>query len=68
MTSTEFHAARLKLGLNQQELGALLGMPRAHISRLETSRTPTNQQAATMALLEYIHEHGLLLGLLEKQK
>lgn len=66
MTSAEFRAARKKLGLNQQELGILLGMPPSHISRLETSRTPTHQQAAAMALLEYIHEHGLLLALLKK--
>ena len=47
MTSEEFRATRLRLGLTQAELAALMGTYAQHISRIECGdRQPTRQQAA----------------------
>ena len=47
MTSTEFRQIRLRLGLTQAELAALMGTYAQHISRIESGdRQPTRQQAA----------------------
>ena len=52
MTSEEFRATRLLLGLTQAELAALMGTYAQHISRIESGdRAPTRQQAA---FLRYI--------------
>ena len=52
MTSEEFRAIRLQLGLNQTELAAKLGMTQPMVSRIERGeREPTNQQGAAIALL-----------------
>ena len=52
MTSTDFRATRLRLGLTQAELAALMGTYAQHISRIESGdRAPTRQQAA---FLRYI--------------
>ena len=52
MTSEEFRQIRIRLGLTQAELAALLGTYAQHISRIESgSRQPTRLQAA---FLRYI--------------
>ena len=52
VTSTEFRAIRRKLGLNQTELAARLGMTQPMVSRIERGeREPTNQQGAAILLL-----------------
>ena len=53
MTSDEFRAIRLSLGLSQSELGEVMGMRAADVSRIETRRAPTKQQAA---FIRYIAE------------
>lgn len=60
MNSVEFRAARLRLGLNQGELGRIMGMPRAHISRIETDRQPTAIHAAFIAVLLRVDVRSLL--------
>lgn len=53
MTSEEFRALRLWLGLNQTELADRLGMTQPMVSRIERGeRQPTNQQAAAIMLLQ----------------
>jgi len=55
-----FKSGRIQLGLTQAALGQIMGMPARHISRIETSRTPTRQQQAFMALLLKLGgRHGL---------
>lgn len=57
MTSEEFCAARLRLGLTQAELGKIMGMDQPHVARLESGkRQPTRQQAAFMVVLLSQHE------------
>jgi transcriptional regulator with XRE-family HTH domain len=52
MTSEEFRQIRLRLGLNQTELAARLGMTQPMVSRVERGeREPTNQQGAAIVLL-----------------
>ena len=52
MTSTEFRALRLRLGLNQTELADRLGMTQPMVSRIERGdREPTKQQGAAIMLL-----------------
>ena len=46
MTSEEFRQIRRQLGLTQAELADLMGTYAQHISRIETYRQPTKQQAA----------------------
>lgn len=47
MTSEEFRALRLQLGLTQSELGAIMGIEQENISRIENgTRQPTKIQAA----------------------
>jgi transcriptional regulator with XRE-family HTH domain len=47
MTSEEFRALRLQLGLTQVELGDKMGIRQEHISRIENGeRQPTKIQAA----------------------
>ena len=47
MTSEEFRAIRVQLGLTQSELAVLMGTYAQHISRIERGdRAPTRQQAA----------------------
>lgn len=61
MTSAEFHAARLSLGLTQAELGNIMGMPQSAVARLESGdRQPTRQQTAFMAMLLHHHERDHL--------
>ncbi len=55
-----FQSGRIRLGLSQSELGRIMGMPARHISRIETSRSPTRQQQAFMALLLKLRRLGLL--------
>jgi len=55
-----FQSGRIQLGLSQSELGRIMGMPARHISRIETSRSPTKQQQAFMALLLKLRRLGLL--------
>jgi hypothetical protein len=55
-----FKSGRIQLGLTQAALGQIMGMPARHISRIETSRTPTRQQQAFMALLLKLRRLGLL--------
>ena len=46
MTSEEFRAIRVQLGLTQSELAVLMGTYAKHISRIESGdRAPTRQQA-----------------------
>ena len=40
MTPAEFRAARKSLGLRQDQLAAVLGFERGHISRMETGASP----------------------------
>jgi hypothetical protein len=54
-----FQSGRIQLGLSQSELGLIMGMPAANVSRIETSRSPTRQQQAFMALLLKLGRHGL---------
>ena len=52
MTSAEFRAIRIRLGLNQTELADRLGMTQPMVSRIERGeREPTNQQGAAIMLL-----------------
>lgn len=47
MTSAEFRALRLALGLTQAELGEIMGMLPTNIARIESGdRQPTKIQAA----------------------
>jgi ribosome-binding protein aMBF1 (putative translation factor) len=55
-----FQSGRIQLGLSQSELGRIMGMPTRNISRIETSRTPTRQQQAFMALLLKLRRLELL--------
>lgn len=53
MTSEELREARLRLGLTQQSLARLMGMPRQALNRIERGqRAPTMQQAAFMRYIE----------------
>ena len=53
MTSYEFRALRIKLGLTQAELGEIMGMLPVHVSRTENRRAPTRIQEA---FIRYIVE------------
>jgi len=55
-----FRSGRIQLGLSQSELGLIMGMPARHVSRIETSRSPTQQQQAFMALLLKLRRLGLM--------
>lgn len=47
MTSAEFRALRISLGLTQAELGEIMGMLPTNIARIESGdRQPTKIQAA----------------------
>lgn len=53
MTSAEFRAARLRLGLTQAELAEIMGMGQPQIALIESGRRqPTKIHAAFMARLE----------------
>ena len=55
MTSEEFRAIRVQLGLTQSELAVLMGTYAQHISRIERGdRAPTRQQAAALILVEWL--------------
>ena len=55
MTSEEFRATRIQLGLTQAELASLMGTYAQHISRIESGdRQPTRQQAAALRLVEQL--------------
>jgi transcriptional regulator with XRE-family HTH domain len=59
MTSEEFRQIRLRLGLNQTELAARLGMTQPMVSRVERGeREPTNQQGAAILLLRELLTKG----------
>lgn len=59
MTSTEFRAIRIQLGLSQTELAARLGMTQPMVSRIERGdREPTNQQGAAITLLRELLTKG----------
>jgi hypothetical protein len=53
-----FQSGRIQLGLSQSELGRIMGIPAVNVSRIETSRSPTRQQQAFMALLLKLGRHG----------
>lgn len=59
MTSDEYRAIRLQLGLSQSELGRLVGMRASDISRIERGQggySPTKQQAAAILLVQDVLE------------
>lgn len=52
MTGLDFRAERVRMGLNQESLGLLLGASRAVISRLENKRkVPRVYELALMQLV-----------------
>lgn len=61
MTSAEYKAGREQLGLTQQQLANVTGMTQPAVARIETTRKPTKQQAATMRLLLLVNKHGLMM-------
>lgn len=57
MTSEEYRAIRLQLGLSQSELGKLVGMRASDISRIERGQggySPTKQQTAAILLVQEV--------------
>jgi len=64
MTSEEFIAIRLQLGLTQAQLGKELWMTQAAVSRLESGkRQPTKMHARAITLLQEVMElRGKLAG------
>ena len=55
MTSEEFRAIRVQLGLTQSELAVLMGTYAQQISRIERGdRAPIRQQAAALILVEWL--------------
>ena len=60
MTSAEFYAARLRLGLTQAELGKIMGMSQPGIARLESGeRQPTKIQSAFSTVLSLLPKKTL---------
>lgn len=64
MTSKQFREARLALGLTQEKLGEIIGMPQNAVARIETGeRSPTKQHAATMKVLSDLASAGYQVGI-----
>ncbi len=54
---------RQLLGLNQTQMGVLMGMSQQAVGRIEKNyegRTETNAHIATLRALVVLHEHGLI--------
>lgn len=61
MTSDELKAKRELMSLTQEQAGKAMGMRhRAAYGLIETRRKPTMIHAASMCMLEFINDHGLL--------
>lgn len=58
---------RLRLGLNQTQMGKLMGMPQPSISRIERGdREETKIMLAFLVALEVLHELGFLDRLIDR--
>ena len=62
---SELKEARLRLGLTQVQMAALMGMAQGHYARIETARAPTKQHWAAVRNIETLAAHGLLVAALE---
>ena len=60
MTSDEFRAIRGQIGLTQEELGKIMGIPQRSISRIESGkREPTEVHARFIRYIQETYDYWI---------